>query len=156
MKGEICMITLEKITKENIRDCVRLEVAESQKEFVAKNVNTIAWAYVDQQFTPYAICAGDEVVGLLAVEDIPDNEEYDRYWVPRFMIGEAFQGKGYGKAAMKAVINMLSAKPECQRIRLSVWPENTYAIEFYKNIGFVETEEWLEDERVLDYFVKIE
>lgn len=81
-------ITLEKVNQDNIRACVKLEVAESQKEFVAKNVNTIAWAYVDPNFTPYAIRDGETVIGLLAIEDVPENEDYDRYWIPRFMIGE--------------------------------------------------------------------
>jgi len=147
-------ISIRTITKENIRECVKLEVAEDQKQFVARNIASIAWAYVDENFTPYAICAGDVVVGLVAIEHIEENEPYDRHWVPRFMIGEQFQGKGYGKRAMQEVIKMLSAKPDCERIRLSVVPENAAAIEFYKRLGFVVTDEMLEDERVMDYFVE--
>lgn len=147
-------ITLEKVTQQNIRDCVQLNVRESQQEFVAKNVNTVAWAYVDPNFTPYAICHDTTIIGLLAIEDIPDNEPYDRYWIPRFMIGEQFQGKGYGKHAMQAAIDMLSQKADCERIRLSVWPENRGAIEFYKKVGFITTDEMLEDEIVMDYYPK--
>jgi diamine N-acetyltransferase len=69
------------------------------------------------------------------------------------MIGEQFQGKGYGKSAMKEVIEMISKKEDCERIRLSVVPENQAAIGFYKSIGFVVTDEMLEDELVMDYFV---
>jgi diamine N-acetyltransferase len=58
------------------------------------------------------------------------------------------------KNAMKEVIKMISKKEDCERIRLSVVPENHAAIEFYKNIGFVVTDEMLEDELVMDYFVK--
>lgn len=148
-------IEIKRVTQENIRDCARLEVAEDQKQFVARNLATIAWAYVDPAFTPYAICDGETVVGLAAVEYIPDNESYDRHWVPRFMIGEQFQGKGYGKKAMLKIIEMISENhPECERVRLSVVPENTAAIEFYKKIGFVETDEKLEDENVMDFFLK--
>lgn len=147
-------LTLEKVNQDNIRACVKLEVAELQKDFIAKNVNTIAWAYVDPNFTPYAILDGETVIGLLAIEDVPENEDYDRYWIPRFMIGEQFQGKGYGKQAMHAAIDLLSAKPDCQRIRLSVWPENPGAIEFYQKVGFTLTDELLEDELVMDYYIQ--
>ncbi|HWL24080.1 MAG TPA: GNAT family N-acetyltransferase [Ureibacillus sp.] len=147
-------ITIKPITKENIRECVKLEVAEDQKQFVARNIASIAWAYVDENFTPYAICKGEEVIGLVAVEYVKENEDYDRHWVPRFMIGEQFQGKGYGKRAMQEVIEMISKKEDCQRIRLSVVPENEAAINFYKLLGFVLTDEFLEDEMVMDYFVQ--
>ena len=148
------LIEISPVTKENIRACAKLEVAEGQKPFVARNLATIAWAYVDPTFTPYAIYAGDTVVGLAAVEYIPDNEDYDRHWVPRFMIGEPFQGKGYGKRAMLKIIEMITEQhPACERVRLSVVQENSAAISFYKRIGFIETNEMLEDERVMDYFV---
>ncbi|GAA0345283.1 GNAT family N-acetyltransferase [Bacillus carboniphilus] len=150
----ITEISIQPVTQENIRACAKLEVAEDQKQFVARNLATIAWAYVDPKFTPYAICDGETVVGLLAVEYVPENESYDRHWVPRFMIGEQFQGKGYGKMAMKKVIEMISEHEDCERVRLSVVPENQAAISFYKRIGFVESGEMLEDEQVLDYFVK--
>lgn len=147
-------IDLKPITQENIRACAKLEVSEDQKQFIASNLATIAWAYVDPHFTPYALYEGDTLVGVAAVEDIPENETYDRYWVPRFMIGADFQGKGYGKLAMKKIIDMLAEKSDCERVRLSVVPENTSAIQFYKKVGFVQTDEMLEDEIVMDYFVK--
>ncbi|MBS4172168.1 GNAT family N-acetyltransferase [Bacillus sp. FJAT-49736] len=148
-------IEIKPITQKNIRECAKLEVSEDQKQFVARNLATIAWAYVDPQFTPYAICDGETVVGVAAVEYIPDNEDYDRHWVPRFMIGEQFQGKGYGKQGMLKVIEMITKQhSSCQRVRLSVVPENQGAINFYKNIGFMETDETLEDENVMDFFIK--
>ncbi|MFD2444740.1 GNAT family N-acetyltransferase [Bacillus sp. CGMCC 1.16607] len=149
------LVEIKPVTQDNIRACAKLEVSEDQKQFVARNLATIAWAYVDPKFTPYAICDGDTVVGLAAVEFIPENEDYDRHWVPRFMIGEQFQGKGYGKQGMLKIIEMITNQhSDCSRVRLSVVPENQAAINFYKNIGFVETEEMLEDERVMDYFIK--
>jgi diamine N-acetyltransferase len=149
------LIEIQPITQDNIRDCAKLEVSEDQKQFVARNLATIAWAYVDPKFTPYAICDGETVVGVTAVEYIPENEDYDRHWIPRFMIGEQFQGKGYGKKAMAKIIEMITAQhTDCTRVRLSVVPENEVAIQFYKKIGFVETDEFIETEKVMDYFIK--
>ena len=150
------MIQLKPVTKENVGACVRLKVGEDQAKFVAPNLNSIAWAYVAPEFTPYAVYSGDTLVGFLAVEIIPDNEDYDRYWIPRFMIGADFQGQGFGKSGMMAAVEMLAKNEDCSRVRLSVVEENTAAIEFYKRIGFVLTDEYLEDERVMDYFLKKE
>jgi len=147
-------VEIKAITKENIRDCVRLEVSEDQKEFVARNIATIAWAYVDETFTPYAICHQGNVVGVAAVEYIPGNDLEDKHWIPRFMIGEQFQGKGFGMLAMKALIDMISKHDDCERIRLSVVPENKGAIDFYKKVGFLMTDEKIEDELVMEYFIK--
>lgn len=147
-------IEIKQITKENIRECVRLEVSEDQKEFVARNIATIAWAYVDDTFTPYALYHHDTVVGVAAIEYIPENDLEDKHWIPRFMIGAEFQGKGYGKKAMEALINMISKHDDCERIRLSVVPENVGAIAFYEKVGFKMTEEKVEDELVMEYFIR--
>lgn len=147
-------IEIKHITKDNIRDCVRLEVSEDQKEFVARNIATIAWAYVDDTFTPYALYHEDTIVGVAAVEYIPENDLEDKHWIPRFMIGAEFQGKGYGKKAMEALINMISKNNDCDRIRLSVVPENTRAISFYEKVGFKMTEEKIENELVMEYFIR--
>ncbi|WP_010093847.1 GNAT family N-acetyltransferase [Ornithinibacillus scapharcae] len=146
-------IEIKSVTTENIRDCVRLEVSEDQKDFVARNIATIAWAYVDNTFTPYAICHNDVVIGLAAVEYIPDNDPEDKHWIPRFMIGAEFQGKGYGRGAMRALIEMIAKHDDCERIRLSVVPENKGAIAFYNSIGFNMTNETIEDELVMEYFL---
>lgn len=152
MKEEMkdCEIEIQRITQENIRACAKLQVAEEQREFVAPNLATIAWAYVDPCFTPYAICAGETVVGLAAVEYIPDNDLEDKHWIPRFMIGEGYQGKGYGKKAMYKLIEIISKHEDCERIRLSVVPENQGAIAFYQRLGFTMTGEKLEGEQVME------
>ncbi|WP_052345886.1 GNAT family N-acetyltransferase [Paucisalibacillus sp. EB02] len=94
------------------------------------------------------------VVGVAAVEYIPEYDAEDKHWIPRFMIGEQFQGKGYGMVAMEALIDMFSKQDDCERIRLSVVPENKGAIDLYKKVGFLMTEETLEDELVMEYLVK--
>jgi len=146
-------VQIKPVTQENIVACVRLQVAENQKEFVAPNVNTIAWAYVDPTFTPYAIMDGETVVGLAAVEYIPENDIEDKHWIPRFMIGANFQGKGYGRKAMEKLIEMISKHDDCDRVRLSVVPENTAAIAFYKKIGFKDTGEQLSGENVMELMI---
>lgn len=149
-EGKNAEVTLRPITAENIRAILRLEVAPEQRQFVASNLVTMAFTYVDP-YVPWAIYAGQEVVGLVAIEMIPDNPIEDRYWICRFMIGEAFQGKGYGTAAMREAMAMIAAKPDADRVRLSVVPENTHAIRFYERLGFVDIGEELQGEAVMEH-----
>jgi len=143
-------VTIQPITMDNIRDVLRLEVAPDQKAFVASNMVTMAFAYVDT-YVPYAICAADRVVGLVAIEYVPENPIEDRHWICRFMIGEAFQGKGYGSAGMREAMAMIAAKPDSDRVRLSVVPENLRAIRFYERLGFVDIGEELQGEAVMEH-----
>lgn len=145
-------ITIQPITMDNIRPVLRLEVAPDQKAFVASNMVTMAFAYVDS-YVPYAICAGEQVVGLVAIEYVPSNPIEDRHWICRFMIGEAFQGKGYGSAGMRKAMELIAGKEDADRIRLSVVPENARAIRFYERLGFVDIGEELEGEAVMEHML---
>ena len=148
------MIQLKPVTLANFHACIKLKVAESQTDFVAPNMYTIAEAYIEPNLTPYAITDNETVVGLVATEISTENEDYDRYWIPRFMVGEAYQGKGFGREGMKLAIEMLSKYEDCTRIRLSVVPSNGDSIAFYAKLGFVLTDEYIQGERVMDYFIK--
>lgn len=146
-------IRLQPVTAENIRDVIRLEVAPEQKAFVATNLVTMAFAYVDP-YTPYAICAGETVVGLVAIEYVPENPEEDRHWICRFMIGERFQGKGYGAAGMRLAMEQIAAKEDCKRILLSVVPENHRAVRFYEKLGFVDLGEEIQGEAIMGLTIR--
>ncbi|MED4015049.1 GNAT family N-acetyltransferase [Sutcliffiella cohnii] len=148
------MIRLEKVSSVNFRQCINLKVAKDQEQFIAPNMYTIAEAYVEEHLIPYAIMVEEEVVGLLATENIPDEMEEDRFWIPRFMIGEKYQRKGYGKEAMQEIIQNLTKDPTCYRIRLSVVPDNKQAMNFYKNIGFISTGIIAHGEEIMEYIVK--
>ncbi|WP_078547909.1 GNAT family N-acetyltransferase [Litchfieldia alkalitelluris] len=147
-------LSLQEVNLSNFRQCVRLKVSENQMNFIASNLFTIAESKVDHALTPYAIVNGEHVVGFCCIEIIPTNDLEDRYWVPRLMIGEQFQGNGYGKQAMNLIINMLSSYQDCVEIRLSYVPENKVARAFYENIGFSQIDEELQGEVVLSYLVK--
>ncbi len=68
------------------------------------------------------------------------------------MIQDKFQGNSNGKKAMHKLIEMISEHDDFDRVRLSVVPENEGAITFYKNVGFVLTDEFLEGERAMEWF----
>lgn len=59
-----------------------------------------------------------------------------RVWLDRFMIGENFQGNGYGKVSLQSIINKIAKEYKCSEIYLSIYENNTVAIDLYKKFGF--------------------
>ena len=86
---------------------------------------------------PLAIYDGAEtMVGFLMHGTNPDNDEL---WILRLMVGQQYQGRGYGQAAMKEIIRQLKAKPDCQEIFTSYKPGNHVAARLYRSLGFEDT-----------------
>lgn len=126
-------IELREITMENFRDCIHLSVAEDQKGFVASNMYSLAEAKADGVSNPLAIYADDEMVGFIMYW--LDSESGIGY-IDRLMVDARFQGRGYGRAAMREVLQRLKSSPRCRRIRTSYAPQNTTAEALYESLGF--------------------
>jgi diamine N-acetyltransferase len=136
-------ITLREITRDNLRECIRLSLTEEQQNFVAPNVRSIAEAYVEPTFVPLAIYEDETMVGFVMYGRDP---ETGADWIIRLMIDAQHQGKGYGRAAMHAVIARIKQQPDCKEIRISYVPENSAAEQLYRSIGFEPTGEIEHDE----------
>ncbi len=67
------------------------------------------------------------------------NPEDDAIWIARFMIGEQYQGKGYGKKGSLKLLEFLKEKHKCTEIFLDVSPDNKVAIKMYESVGFKDT-----------------
>ncbi len=130
-------IELKDISRSNFDAVLKLDVDESQRGFVAPNVKSIAESKVYDIFHPRAIYKGDELVGFLMYGQ--DDGKTDDVWIIRFMIDRAYQGKGYGKAAMISVINEMKDRYNMDKIFLSFEPENTLAQKLYEKLGFTNT-----------------
>ena len=130
-------IELKEVNRDNFSEVLKLDVDESQRGFVAPNVKSIAESKVYDIFHPRAIYKEDELIGFLMYGQ--DDGKTDDVWIIRFMIDKAYQGKGYGKAAMISVINEMKARYNKDNIYLSFEPENTVAQKLYESLGFVDT-----------------
>ena len=64
------------------------------------------------------------------------------------MIDERFQGKGYGTAALKVIIQYFKDH-SANNIRLSTKDTNTQALSLYHKAGFYDTGEMNDEEIVL-------
>jgi diamine N-acetyltransferase len=129
-------IILQEITAENFVQAIQLKVKKDQEGFVASNAASIAQSKFVTFLQCYGIYDGDEMVGFSVFGRNPDDGEI---WIARHMIGEQFQGKGYGKSGLQALIRFLADKYQCRSIFLDVSPENYTAISLYEGAGFKDT-----------------
>ncbi|MEV8641021.1 GNAT family N-acetyltransferase [Mesorhizobium ciceri] len=126
-------IRLVAVTRANRALVAALELAPEQRDFVAGNSESLEEAETDEDARPRAIMAGTRVVGFL-MYDASDNEAL----VYRFMIDRAHQGKGYGKAALRALLDEIGNLGHIREVSICYEPENEAARHLYRGAGFVE------------------
>jgi len=131
------MLHLEEITKENWIDAISLRVREDQTNFVASNAVSLAQLNFLEKFKAKGIYYGEKMVGFALYGS---DEEDDEYWIYRMMIDQKHQGKGYGKEAIRLVIDDIKKHKEDRHktITLSYEPENEHAKRIYEKMGFRE------------------
>ena len=91
---------------------------------------------------PYAIYADERMVGFIMYDFEPKN---GTGYITRLMVDQKYQGNGYGREALQAVIGEISAISECRQIQISYNPRNAPAEKLYASVGFVKTGERAED-----------
>lgn len=139
-------VTLREITADTLRDILRLQVADHQQAFVAPNAVSIAEAYFCPQAWFRAIYADDTPVGFVMLYIDHDKPEY---YLWRFMIDQQHQGKGYGRRALEQVLVHIRQFPQAREVRVSYVPGEGNPSPFYAQVGFVETGEEDDGERVM-------
>jgi len=145
-------ITLTPVTRENWHICINLKVHPDQENFVASNLYSIAEAHFNPDWVTLLIEADGTPVGFAMIG--PDQTgSMGRYYIIRFMIDAMQQKRGYGRAALQALIQHLQQVPNCHAIALSYVPENSVAAALYQAVGFVPTGELDEDEIVVQMVV---
>ena len=154
-------VRLKKVDYFNYDALIDLKVNESQKNFVASNMYSLAEAYAAVASGGYALPFGiyleDKPIGFLMIGYYPDPEYAKKafgeeeipdfiqrsYLVWRFMIDREYQGKGYGRAALGLALDYIRTLPcgEADCCWLSYEPENEVARKLYRSFGFEELPE---------------
>ncbi len=138
-------ITLRPIDENNWRDVAKLEVAEGQRDFVAEPSYYLALCCYGNDWQPLAVYLNEQVIGLLmwAVEEADGS-----CWLGGILIDQQHQRRGHGGQAVQAAVALLAEAHGFQDFALSYNPANGVAQRLYRKLGFVETEEWEDDEVV--------
>ena len=128
-------IRLVSVTGANRPLVAALEVAPDQMDFVAGNAESLDEAETDADARPRVVMVGDRVVGFLMYEAPADDDEARIY---RFMIDRAHQGQGYGKAALREVLDEIMRLGHIGHVSICYEPGNDAARRLYRAAGFVE------------------
>lgn len=139
-------VELRPVTKANFEEITSLEVSQDQHHHVASNLYSIAESKVFPECIPLGIYVGDRPVGFLMYAF---NLQDESYWLCRLMIDRYYQGKGYGRKALKIIIDEVRKRPSCDHIKLSISPGNSAAESLYRSLSFEKTGEIIEGEEVM-------
>lgn len=135
-------ISLRPITNENVVPVIELHFKPEQKGFVAANAKSLSQAYVNPHWKPLAIYADRTPVGFaMYCHDVGGD---GRWWLIRYMIDGAHQGKGYGKAALRLLLDQMRADG-AGTVHLSCDRRNAVALALYAAFGFVPNGEIIEE-----------
>ena len=139
------LIQLRDITAENWRACADLRVAGDQTDFVSPVTRYLCLCHYGGVWRPLAVYAGEDVVGFAMWAVDPDDASG---WIGGLVIDEPRQRRGYGRAAVLALVERLRREHACVTAALSYSPDNAAARGLYRSLGFVETGEREDDEIV--------
>ncbi len=136
------VLNLKQVTRDNWRQVIALEITDDQWRFL--DSESLLYALAEIQFypsyIPFAIYDEDTLIGCASYGYLPENPS--KWWIPLLIIDHRHQGKGYGRAAMQAIIQRIQQEaPECRAIGLSYKPANSVADRLYRSLGFERTDE---------------
>ena len=87
-----------------------------------------------------AIEVGSTLAGFFIVH--PELRDASCWWLGWLALDRNQQGRGYGRAALMAVLERLRRIAGCRRVRLLVAPDNACARRLYEQSGFREAGVW--------------
>lgn len=133
------MVELREITRDNYEECLKLSVADHQKNFVSSTVHSLAqaWVYYDTAF-PFAIYADGVMVGFIMLGYY---EAKNQYTLWKFLIDERYQNRGYGRKALKLGLRYLIDRFQVKEVYTAYESSNRVARDLYASFGFAETGE---------------
>ncbi|MFN8445799.1 MAG: GNAT family N-acetyltransferase [Caldilineaceae bacterium] len=129
-------VSLREVTKENLRDVMRLSVGDHQQGFVASNAVSLAQAHFEEYSWYRAVYADETPVGFVMIADRPEIPEY---YLWRFMIDKRYQHLGFGKQAIQLLIEHVRTRPKATELLVSCVPGDGSPCPFYQKLGFVHT-----------------
>ena len=125
----------ETVTAKNRGAVERLALLPEQASFIESPAECLREADASDFWRPVGIYDGTELVGFAMYGYLPFLGE-GQLWFDRLLIDKAFQGRGYAKAAIAALLERLRQEYPCRRVYLSVYGDNAAAIHLYRQAGF--------------------
>lgn len=135
------MTEIVAITRANWRRAAAIRVADGQLRFIA-DYEPVALVILSKAFVrvaevdwwPYLIEDAGTAVGVVALADRRDLSA--EVAIFHLLIDAEQQRRGYGRAALRCIIELARGLERCDRLRLTVHHENEAAIALYTAEGF--------------------
>lgn len=138
-------VSLRPVDSDNWRGVANLQVTEAQREFVAEPSRYLALCCYGNDWNPLAVYLGEHIIGFMMWAVDPADGSC---WLGGIMIDQSHQGKGYGRQATERAISLLAEEHDFVDFALSYKPTNMIAKHLYQSLGFSETDQWEDDEKV--------
>jgi diamine N-acetyltransferase len=130
------------ITRDNWRRAAAVRAGDGQLRFIAE-YEPVALVILSKAFVrvaevdwwPHLIEDAGRAVGVVALVD--ERQVSGGLALFHLLIDADEQGRGYGRAAVRRVVRFARDLEGCDRLRLTVHPENHVAIALYQSEGFV-------------------
>ncbi|ATP39022.1 spermidine acetyltransferase [Solibacillus sp. R5-41] len=129
-------ITIHDVTQENVQEILNLRVGEAQQNFIETTRQCLDEAKECANFKPVGLYSDSCLIGFAMYGHFSEGGEKGRVWLDRFLIDAKYQGFGYGKTMLNAMIQKLVDEFSCNDIYLSVYEENKAAIRLYEKFDF--------------------
>lgn len=134
-------ITFREITSDNYSQVLNLKISPEQEaaKFVSPVVRSLAdaWYYREEGITyPKAIYAKEDLVGFI-MYDLDTEEQQVFIW--RFLIDQRYQGKGYGRQTIEAVLAMAKEQAQMTKVVADYVDGNEPMKKILLDLGFEET-----------------
>jgi diamine N-acetyltransferase len=147
-------VHLREVTPANLASVTALAVDEAQTQYVASVADSLDEAAQTPDARPWyrAVYDSDTLVGFVMISDgiTVSNPEYlGPYFLWRLLIDRQHQGRGYGAAALRLVVDHLRGRPDARVLLTSAVPGPDSPLGFYLRFGFRETGQVHEGETVL-------
>ena len=131
-------IHLEPVTIDNWQEVIKIDLLPEQWGNVdpPSVLHALCESHLYGTYKNAAIIDGDEMVGFVIYG--PHHQNAETYWnVPILIIDKAHQRKGYGRVAMKQVVEEAKAvTPPLKGVVISYRLDNIAAQGLYTSLGF--------------------
>lgn len=128
-------LRFENVNHNNRSKLERLEVFVEQKGWIETVRECLEEAERLNLWRPVGIYDDDLLIGFAMYGYFQDSSS-GQLWLDRLLIDKRYQGKGYGKQSVLALLKRLQEEYSIDRVYLSVYDSNKRAIKLYTNIGF--------------------
>jgi diamine N-acetyltransferase len=133
-------IRLRQVTRDTVIAVCKLDAGDDRRQ-VAPNAYSIAQAYFQGEAWFRAVYEDETLVGFVMLYDPTLVEQPDEreFFLWRLMIDRAHQGRGYGRAAVEALVDHVRTRPGARRLLVSHVKGAARLARFYQSIGFTYT-----------------